>query len=224
MSEAIRTRRSIRGFKPEPVPVELIEGMLELAHLAPSATNCQPWEFIVLAGEPLDKAKRVNIEQADLGAPIQPDFKALPPNMLPGSYEQRQASLAEGLFATVGIERNDKAERKKWQLRGKRFFDAPAAILICLDEGIFNERHNISLVDVGIITQTIALAALEFGLGTCIQQDTIFYPDAIRAALDIPASKKFIVSVAIGYPDRELPANSFRSEREPVSSLVTWKI
>lgn len=223
LSEAIRSRRSIRGFKPDPVPLDLIQGILDLAHLAPSATNCQPWEFIVLAGEPLETAKRVNSEQSEMGAPIKPDFKALPPNMLPESYGRRQETLAKGLFSVLGIERDDKSERKKWQLKGKRFFEAPAAIWVCVDEAVFNEHHHISLVDLGIVTQTIALAALEFGLGTCIQQDTIFYPDALRASLDIPASKRLIVSIAIGYPDWKSPANSFRSQREPVESLITWK-
>ncbi len=221
--EAIRSRRSIRAFKPDPVPVDLIQGVLDLARLAPSATNCQPWEFIVLTGESLDMAKRVNSEQAELGAPIKPDFKAIPPYMLTASYGARQEALAKGLFGVLGIERDDKPERKKWQLKGKRFFEAPAAIWVCVDEAVFNEQHHISLVDLGIVTQTIALTALEFGLGTCIQQDTIFYPDALRAALDIPASKRLIVSIALGYPDRESPANAFRSEREPVESLVTWK-
>ncbi len=223
LNEAIRARRSIRGFKPDPVPEESIQAILDLARLSPSATNCQPWEFIVLAGDSLEMAKRVNTEQSEIGAPIKPDFKALPPNMLPDSYGKRQEALAKGLFGVLGIERGDKLERKEWQLKGKRFFDAPAAIWICTDESVFNEQHHISLVDLGIVTQTIALAALEFGLGTCIQQDTIFYPDALREALDIPASKHLIVSIAIGYPDWELPANAFRSQREPVESLITWK-
>jgi nitroreductase len=46
--EAIRTRRAIRKFKPESVPPELIEKMLEAARWAPSSVNSQPWEFIVI--------------------------------------------------------------------------------------------------------------------------------------------------------------------------------
>ena len=48
--EAIRTRRSIRRFKKETVPPELIEKMLEAARWAPSSVNSQPWEFIVVTG------------------------------------------------------------------------------------------------------------------------------------------------------------------------------
>ena len=64
--DAINTRRSIRGFKTTTVPLDNLKEILNLARMAPSATNCQPWEFIVLTGESLDKAKQVNIEQSSL--------------------------------------------------------------------------------------------------------------------------------------------------------------
>ncbi len=223
IEEAIRERKSIRGFKSEPVPEDILKAILDLARHAPSATNCQPWKFIVLSGNALARAKRVNEQKLDEGVPIRPDFKALPPDKLPSPYVDRQNDLARGLFGAIGIERHDRHRRKEWQFKGKRFFDAPAAIIICVDEGMYNEAHHISLVDIGIITQTIALAALEYGLGTCIQQDTIFYPDALREALGVPQSKKLIVAVAIGYPDWDFPANSFKSDREPVESIVHWK-
>ena len=46
ISEAIKGRRSVRRFKPEPVPREVIENILELAQWAPSAMNQQDWRFI----------------------------------------------------------------------------------------------------------------------------------------------------------------------------------
>ncbi len=221
--DAIRTRRSIRGFKPTPVPEEIIAQILDLARMAPSATNCQPWEFIVLTGESLQKASQANIEQSNLGAVISLDIPVCPPNELPSPYVDRQNALARDLFGSANIERSDKQSRREWQLRGKRFFDAPAAILVCADEKIYNERHQISLIDIGIVTQTIALLAMEYGLGTCIQQDTVFFPDSLRQALEIPSSKKLLVAICIGYPDREFPSNKFGRNREPLDSMVTWK-
>ena len=46
--EAIRTRRSIRAYRPDPVPRETIEQLLAAATLAPSAMNLQPWAFGVV--------------------------------------------------------------------------------------------------------------------------------------------------------------------------------
>lgn len=51
LSEAIRGRRSVRRFRPDPVPREVIEKILELALWAPSAMNRQDWRFIVAEGE-----------------------------------------------------------------------------------------------------------------------------------------------------------------------------
>lgn len=221
--EAIRSRRSVRGFKPVPVPGEILAAVLDLARLAPSAVNEQAWEFIVLTGAALETAKRINVEQHLTQAPVTPDCPATPPNQLPSPYAERQTALAMQLFDLMGIERGQRGKRLEWQLHGKRFFDAPAAILVCADEAIFHLRHLTPLIDIGIVTQTIALAALEFGLGTCIQQDTVFYPDALRKALDIPPSKRIILAVAVGYPDETYPANRMRTPREPLESLVTWK-
>lgn len=58
--EAIRTRRSVRAYRPEPPPRELVEKVLEAARLAPSAANFQPWHFFVIT----DPAKRAALKQA----------------------------------------------------------------------------------------------------------------------------------------------------------------
>lgn len=46
--EALKTRRSIRSFEKKPVPMDIIETVIDCARLAPSANNIQPWEFIVV--------------------------------------------------------------------------------------------------------------------------------------------------------------------------------
>lgn len=49
--EAIKTRRSIRRYKPTPVPEDLLKTVLNAARLAPSANNAQPWRIIVVRDE-----------------------------------------------------------------------------------------------------------------------------------------------------------------------------
>ncbi|RKY01307.1 nitroreductase family protein [Candidatus Poribacteria bacterium] len=53
--EALKTRRSVRSFKPDPVPREVIEEIIDCARLAPSAMNLQPWEFVVVTDESMRK-------------------------------------------------------------------------------------------------------------------------------------------------------------------------
>ena len=51
--EVVRGRRSIRGFTSQPVSRSVIKEVIELAMRAPSSLNTQPWNFYVVAGEPL---------------------------------------------------------------------------------------------------------------------------------------------------------------------------
>ena len=53
--EAIRTRRSVRKYRPDPVPEELLKEVLSAARIAPSADNAQPWKFIVVTDEEIKR-------------------------------------------------------------------------------------------------------------------------------------------------------------------------
>lgn len=59
--EAIKGRRSIRAFKNQDVPVEIVEELIDAARWAPSAGNIQPWEFIIVRKP---KIKRRLVEAA----------------------------------------------------------------------------------------------------------------------------------------------------------------
>jgi nitroreductase len=58
VEEAIRARRSIRKFKPDPVSEEIVIQLLEAARLAPSAANTQPWRFLVVRDKEAKKELR----------------------------------------------------------------------------------------------------------------------------------------------------------------------
>lgn len=214
--EAIRTRKSIRGFKPDPVPKEVLRKILEIATRAPSGVNAQPWEIAVVAGEALDNIKRGNVEMATSGVIPNRDR---PDQVREGVYKQRQVDLAIQIFQLMGIAREDKAKRAEWIQRGFRFFDAPAAIILYVDKSL---GESGPLMDIGSLSQTICLAALNYGLGTCIEGQGVTYPDVVRKYTGIPQSKRIIICIAIGYPDWEFPANKLESKREPVDSITTW--
>jgi nitroreductase len=216
--EAVRKRKSIRGYKPDPVPREILEQILEVASHAPSAMNTQPWEFMVLTAEVLDKVRQGNIEMLRSGALPNPEHVVTgwPRESV---YRQRQVNLAKQLFQLMDIPREDRERRAQWLERGFRFFDAPAAIILvtdrCLSEGG-------PLLDIGALIQTICLTALHFGLGTCIEDQGTMYPDVLRKYAHIPESKRIVAAIAIGYPDRGFPANKVESDREPITNISTW--
>ncbi|MFO0019637.1 MAG: nitroreductase family protein, partial [Alphaproteobacteria bacterium] len=74
--EVVKGRRSIRGFKPEPVPRAVIREVLELAMRAPSSLNTQPWNFYVVAGPVLDAIRKGNTERNLAGVPDSREFRS----------------------------------------------------------------------------------------------------------------------------------------------------
>ena len=216
--EAVNKRKSIRGYKPDPVPKQVLEQILEVATHAPSAMNTQPWEFAVLTGEVLENVRRSNVELLNSGVLPNPEHvvTSWPKESI---YRQRQVNLAKQLFQLMDIPREDKEKRAKWLERGYRYFDAPAALIIFTDRCL---SESGPLLDIGASMQTICLTALHFGLGTCIEDQAVAYPEVLRKHAQIPESKRIIAAIAIGYPDWDFPANKVGSQREPIGNITTW--
>ncbi|MDY7033119.1 MAG: nitroreductase [Thermodesulfobacteriota bacterium] len=216
--EALKARKSIRAFKPDPVPKDILREILEAAGWAPSAMNTQPWEYAVIAGDVLENVRKGNVEKLNSGVSPNPEHLVIgwPRDSV---YRERQVDLAKQLFKLMDIPREDKEKRAQWMERGFRFFDAPAAIILLTDRTL---SESGPLLDVGAVMQNICLAALNFGLGTCIEDQGSMYPDVLRKYVDIPESKRIIICIAIGYPDWDFPANKVETLRERVESITTW--
>jgi nitroreductase len=214
--EAIYVRRSIRGFRPDPVSKDLLTEILQMAIQSPSAVNAQPWEFTVITGEALENVKRGYIEKLSSGIMPNPDVPMAP---LEGVYKQRQVDLAVEIFRLMGIPREDKARRMEWIQKGVRFYDAPVAIILCADSSLEEARTQF---DLGIATQTICLAALDHGLGTCIEYQGVLYPGVLREFTGISESKRITMAIAVGYPDQDFPANKLEKTRESPEKVTTW--
>jgi nitroreductase len=120
----------------------------------------------------------------------------------------------------MGIAREDKEKKEQWMLKQLRAFDAPNAIIIAVDQ---EADSPVSMFSLGTVTQNIALAAVSFGLGTCIQHVLAYYPEIVRRIAGIAESKKIAIGTAIGYPDWDFPANKLKSIREPLANIVTWR-
>lgn len=216
--DAIRKRKSIRGYKSDPVPKSVIREILEIAGRAPSAMNTQPWEFVVVTGEPLRKIREGNIEKINAGENPRPEHQVAgwPDNSI---YRVRQVDLARHIFQIMDISREDRAKRDAWLTRGFRYFDAPVAVIICVDKMLPEAGPA---VDVGAVMQNICLAALHFGLGTCIHDQGIMYPDVVKRHTGIPESKRLVVAISLGYPDEKNIVNTITSTREPIDGLTSW--
>lgn len=214
--EAIKKRKSIRGYKPDPVKKEILREVLEIATRAPSSMNTQPWHIAVLTGEVLENIKKGNVGMLLSGKMPEKDVPFKP---YEGAYRQRQVDLAKEIFGVLGIAREDKEKRDAWMKQGFRFFDAPAAIILSVDE---STDPPTSYSDLGGLAQTICLTALHYGLGTCITGQGIMYPEVVRKYADIPKAHRMYLCITIGYPDEESPANKLCTKREPLETNAVW--
>jgi nitroreductase len=215
-AEAIKSRKSIRGYKTTPVPKEILTKILEAAIRAPSTGNSQPWEFVILSGKAMDDFKRAVEEAALSGIEPRADFQT---PRYTGVYRERHVAISIALYQLMDIAREDKDKRLRWMLRMARGFEAPNAIIVLMDE----ETNNApSLLAIGALSQNIALMAMNFGLGTCMNEALVSFPGVVRQLFSIPESKKLVVGISIGYPDWDFPANKLQTPREPLENILTW--
>jgi nitroreductase len=215
--EAIRTRKSIRGYKSTPVSKEILRQILEVALRCPSARNTQPWEIAVVTGEVFNKIKQGTTEALLSGTNPDPDIKYS--DAVEGRHKQYTLDSLYLIWDSMGIVREDKDARAKWAKVRISYFGAPAAIIL-FAESYLDEMST--QFDIGLLTQTICLAALQHGLGTCIMRAPLDYPEVIRKFTGIPKSKKIVITIAIGYPDWDFPANKTQTARESLENITTW--
>lgn len=216
--DVVRSRRSIRGFLDRPVPQELIAEVLELAMRAPSSFNNQCWNFTVVTGAPLDAIRRGNTEGILSGQPDSREFRRF--DTVPDLHRGRQIAIAKQLFGAMGIERDDKAGRQDWVLRGFRQFDAPVSIVVTYDRVLLGS--DIAPFDCGAVTNALVNAAWSRGLGCVINSQGIMQSPVVREHAGIPDDQVIMICVALGWPDHDFPANAVVSERKSVEEAVRF--
>jgi nitroreductase len=214
----VSTRRSVRGYKPDPVPRKILEEIFEVAKGAPSSMNTQPWHLHVVTGEPLDRIRQGNTERMLAGIKPKRDFPTK--EAYEGVHRQRQIEIAVQLFEAMGIARDDKEMRTDWVMRGFRQFDAPVSIVMTYEKIL--EPAAIAQFDLGAICHGIVLAAWERGLGTVINGQGVMQSEVVREHAKIPDDQNILTCIAMGYPDDEFSANSVKSRRAPLEDFVSF--
>ena len=218
LEQAMQGRRSIRGFETDPVPRELLEEIITLANRAPSSMNTQPWHFHVLTGAPLEEVREGNSTRMLEGVPPVREISAHA--AYAGVHRERQIEIAMQLFEAMGIERDDKARRQDWVMRGFRQFDAPVSVVVCLDKSLV--EATIGHFDVGAATYGLVLAAWSKGLGAVINGQGIMQSPVVREHAQIPDDQVIMTCVALGWPDEDFDANSVVSRRRPTENAARF--
>ena len=216
--EVILGRRSIRGYRPDPVPRQLIEEVLALAMRAPSAYNSQPWNFYVITGAPLARIRQGNVERTLAGDPDGREFRK--GNPFAGVHRERQVMVAKQLFGAMGIARDDEARRNEWLLRGFRQFDAPVCIIVTYDRD--RDGADDTPFDCGAVTTALVNAAWSRGLGCVINSQGIIQSPVVREHAGIPDDQVIMKAVAMGWPDETFPANAVAPDRRSVADVAKF--
>lgn len=221
VDDAILQRRSVRAFRPDPVPRALVEEILELARHAPSGTNVQPWHVHVVMGPARDRLIEAVLAHREAhretGAPdAQSEFPRATKRKEP--YTTRMRTLGKAMYGLIGIPKGD-AERQ-WAQWGRNytFFDAPVGMLFTIDK----ELEYASWLDMGIFLQTIMLAAKARGLDTCAQGAWNNFWTVTKPLLGIPDTEYVVCGLSLGYADESDPVNRLVAEREPLSAIATF--
>jgi nitroreductase len=216
-NDAVLGRRSIRAFLPDPVPRDIITKMVDIARWAPSWGNTQPWEIVVADGEKCKTLADRFYEEGRKAIPPRSDISM--PIEFQGDPKRRYMDLGRALLTSMGISRDDKEARIQHYLNMYRFFGAPCVVYFTID-GKLNEPY--SCLDIGSIATTLCCAAVQEGLGTIYLAAAMHFPDIVRKVLEIPAEKKVVIGVALGYPHPDAPAATFRSDRDPVDAIMRF--
>jgi nitroreductase len=212
--DIVGRRRSMREFKSDPVPREVIEAVFAGAQRAPSNCNTQPWFVHVVTGDALEQLR------AELPSKFAAGEMALDlpyDGQYDGVYKARQHASAAALYDSLGIARGQKAERNQWFMRNFSFFDAPAAAFFTLPTG-FGLREA---CDLGMFAQTVMLGLTAHGLGSCPQTALAFLANVIRPTLQLGEHEQLMFGMSFGYPT-DGAVNQVQTERASLDEVVTF--
>jgi len=214
VTQALASRHTVRAFLAQPVPRETVAVILEAALRAPSWANTQPWEIYIAGGETLERIREASIERTRQGTTARTDVPF--PEEWPDACRERTRTLTAGRAETLGVASDDPGFRQDFLDSNRRFFDAPIVVYLCMDRRL----TSWSMLDLGMMAQSIMLAAQDHGVESAIAVNLVCFPDVIRAELDIPDELSIVIGIALGYADTSDPSGGFRSSRRPLDEAV----
>ena len=172
--ELAHGQRAHRFLRPDPIPEELVDRILDVATKAPSAQNMQPWEFVVIQ----DAAVRSAL--ADHAKEVWENFA-------------REYSRPE-------VDTYQWSDTDKWAMGA--FAQAPVIIVVCGDTNTMPAELLGSSIFPAV--QNMLLAAMDLGLGSLLSTLPIFAPGGASAILDLPEHILPLAAIPIGWPERQL--------------------
>ena len=208
VTEAVRSRSSIRAFLDKPVDVDTLRRLLETASRAPSGGNVQPWRVFLLQGDAMERFRTFLAGRSGREAPAYEIY----PEGLKEPYRSSRFKVGEDMYALLGIPREDKSARLSWIARNFDFFGAPAGFFCFVDRQMGPPQWS----DLGMFLQTFMLLARDSGLDTCPQEAWAMRPESVAEFVGAGEELMLFCGMAIGYRDPDAAVNQLVSDREPL--------
>ena len=211
----IRSRKSVRAFRSDPVPKRLLMEVVEAARAAPSNFNSQPWRVYLLSGkakdalgEALTRAHHTNT------TPLFSPF----PQPTPAECAARVDDFARRYYSALGIDRSDVTARARQTGRNYVFFDAPVGLIFTTHAAL--TRH--SWLDCGLFLQSLMLGAQVRGLATCPQVSFVRFQSVIAEQLGLGPDEVVTCGMSCGYENEQAAVNHLGMPREPIERVARW--
>ncbi len=174
--EAIRKRRAVRHYRPDPVSREDVMTVLHAANYAPSALNRQQWEYLVVTGKKI----------LELGESYRSTLDAYLANW--------DASPMRGFIS-----------RDAFIRYAETYGGAPVVIVVLTPVDVLANFQKANLESASAAMQNLILAATSLGLGTCWMTGPLRDEKTLRRILPIPDDREIVAVTPLGYP-AEFPA------------------
>ncbi len=215
--EALATRRSLRGFRPDPVPRDSLERILTAAARAPSGSNIQPWRVRVTQGAEKAQLSAAAHEANAAGTPVAREYHYYP-RQWREPYLARRRKVGFGLYELAGVARGDTAAAAAQRARNFDFFGAPIGLFFTIDRDL----EQGSWLDFGMFLQSIMLAARGLGLDTCPQAAWCDRHDVVRRVLGLADDQILVCGMSLGFADPDEPANRLVTDRAKLADFVSF--
>jgi nitroreductase len=205
IEQLLRERRSVRRFKPEPVPEALVQRLIEGAICAPSASNKQPWKFLLIQNRTLIARLAEAVRAATalvarhIPEPSQPAFERY------GDYFTRfeHAPLViVPIYKPLTLLSNLTSEDLPVQERA----------------AITQLEQESGLIGTSLALGHLLLVAQELGLGASGMTGPLLARPELKRLLEVPPAWDMVALVPVGFPD-EVP---LPTERKPAHLVTRW--
>lgn len=214
--EAVTTRRAVRKFTDQPVPMDVIERVLEAASWAPSGSNLQPWHIYVVTGEPLARLKKIATERVANGDPWDEREYVMYPDDMKPMYVERREAFGRDRYSALGIVKDDWPARQRAAIANWDCFGAPVALFCYIDRGLGLPQWS----DLGMYLQSVMLLLRDEGLHSCPQMAWSQVRKTVADIVNPPDDLMLFCGMSIGHADAD--EVYVRNLRAPLDETVTW--